>query len=122
MIDQKIKERFPDLDVRFEEVEGLTIKRASDTLEAFKSQVIGEIKVTYALETLKDDPQMRLYRDFFWKIGIDPTKIRPASEPHQADPAGQADTADQHRRGCIQPRLDKEWRAARGLRFQNAEG
>ncbi|MEE9564678.1 MAG: phenylalanine--tRNA ligase beta subunit-related protein [Candidatus Hydrothermarchaeaceae archaeon] len=80
MIDQSIKDRFPDLDVRFKKVEGLTIKRESDALEEFKSEIIEEIKDNYSLETLKDDPQMRKYRDFFWKIDIDPTKIRPASE------------------------------------------
>jgi DNA/RNA-binding domain of Phe-tRNA-synthetase-like protein len=80
MISPEIKERFPDLDVRFKKVEKLTIKRESDALEEFKSVIIEETKNNYDLETLKDDPQMRLYRDFFWKIDIDPTKIRPASE------------------------------------------
>jgi DNA/RNA-binding domain of Phe-tRNA-synthetase-like protein len=80
MISREIKDRFPDLDVRFKKVEGITVKRESDALEAFKSRVIEETKNNYDLDTLKDDPQMRLYRDFFWKIDIDPTKIRPASE------------------------------------------
>ncbi|MBP1357235.1 MAG: hypothetical protein JZD40_01930 [Sulfolobus sp.] len=31
-------------------------------------------------ETLKEDPVVRAYRDFFWRIGIDPTKIRPSGE------------------------------------------
>ncbi|MFX1521714.1 MAG: B3/4 domain-containing protein, partial [Promethearchaeota archaeon] len=39
-----------------------------------------EIKSSYILETLKDNETFRKYRDFFWKIDIDPTKIRPASE------------------------------------------
>ena len=34
----------------------------------------------YDLESLKDDPMVRAYRDFYWRIGIDPTKTRPASE------------------------------------------
>lgn len=29
---------------------------------------------------LKNNPIVRAYRDFYWKIGIDPTKIRPAGE------------------------------------------
>jgi DNA/RNA-binding domain of Phe-tRNA-synthetase-like protein len=29
---------------------------------------------------LKDLPNVRAYRDFFWSIGVDPTKSRPASE------------------------------------------
>src|SRR2546425_4729830 len=35
---------------------------------------------TYALETLKDEPRLRAYRDFFWRVGVDPTKVRPAAE------------------------------------------
>jgi DNA/RNA-binding domain of Phe-tRNA-synthetase-like protein len=80
MIDQVIKLKFPDLDVRFKKVEGLTVKNTSSSLEEFKSEIIEEIKNNYDLETLKDDPQIRKYRDFFWKIDIDPTKTRPASE------------------------------------------
>jgi DNA/RNA-binding domain of Phe-tRNA-synthetase-like protein len=80
MITPEIKDRFPDLDVRLGHIDGLGIKRENEELEEFKKEVIEEIKDNYDLETLKDDPSMRLYRDFFWKIDIDPTKIRPASE------------------------------------------
>ncbi|AWR97536.1 hypothetical protein DFR86_08210 [Acidianus sulfidivorans JP7] len=31
-------------------------------------------------EELKNNPIVRAYRDFYWKIGIDPTKVRPAGE------------------------------------------
>ncbi|RKX43257.1 MAG: hypothetical protein DRP27_08345 [Thermotogae bacterium] len=32
------------------------------------------------LDRLKDHPKIRAYRDFYWRMGIDPTKQRPASE------------------------------------------
>ncbi len=32
------------------------------------------------LEGLKDEPIFRTYRDFFWTMGVDPTKVRPAAE------------------------------------------
>ncbi|MEE8401182.1 MAG: phenylalanine--tRNA ligase beta subunit-related protein [Candidatus Hydrothermarchaeaceae archaeon] len=80
MIDSKVRGKFPDLEVRLKSVGGITIERESDALEKLKSQVAREVKETYDLETLKDDPDFRKYRDFFWKIDIDPTKIRPASE------------------------------------------
>jgi len=80
MISPEIKGRFPDLAVRFRQAKGLEIKRESGELEQFKKEVVDEIKNAYNIDTLKDDAKMRLYRDFFWKIGIDPTKIRPASE------------------------------------------
>ncbi len=34
----------------------------------------------HTIENVKDDPGYRAYRDFFWRVGIDPTKTRPASE------------------------------------------
>lgn len=80
MIDHKIKERFPNLDVRCKTVEGLFIERTSSALDEFKSKVTEQIRGVYDLKTLKDDPYLRKYRDFFWKIDIDPTKIRPSSE------------------------------------------
>lgn len=33
-----------------------------------------------SLDEVKNHPVVRAYRDFFWKIGIDPTKTRPAGE------------------------------------------
>jgi len=49
----------------------------------FSSEVEKLIKyltARYTLESLKSDPVFRAYRDFYWRIGIDPTKIRPSSE------------------------------------------
>ncbi|BAA80800.1 conserved hypothetical protein [Aeropyrum pernix K1] len=31
-------------------------------------------------EALKDDPRVKAYRRFLWRLGIDPTKVRPSSE------------------------------------------
>jgi DNA/RNA-binding domain of Phe-tRNA-synthetase-like protein len=39
-----------------------------------------QIKSNWDPETMKDHPILKAYRDFFWKLGIDPTKIRPAGE------------------------------------------
>lgn len=33
-----------------------------------------------SIDTLIDDRVIRAYRDFYWRIGIDPTKTRPAGE------------------------------------------
>jgi DNA/RNA-binding domain of Phe-tRNA-synthetase-like protein len=37
-------------------------------------------KITVSKETLKDHPTVRALRDFYWRMGIDPTKVRPSSE------------------------------------------
>ncbi len=78
--DQEIRERFPDLRVSLLTITGLKIDKESSQLEKFKEDVIQQIKSSYVLETLKDNETFRKYRDFFWEINIDPTKIRPASE------------------------------------------
>ncbi len=79
-IDLKVREMFPDLNVLTVSIRGLTVEEKSQTLEEFKKEFMMQIRSRYTLETLKDVPELRSYRDFFWKIGIDPTKIRPASE------------------------------------------
>ncbi len=79
-IDSKVKERFPDLNILTTLIQNITVKRESKGLEQFKKEFISKIRLQYDIETLKDVTELRLYRDFFWKIGIDPTKTRPASE------------------------------------------
>jgi len=37
-------------------------------------------KLNVGIESLKDHPTVRALRDFYWRIGIDPTKTRPSSE------------------------------------------
>jgi len=49
-------------------------------LNAEVGGLIRYIRSTYSLERLKDVPVFRAYRDFFWRIGVDPTKVRPSSE------------------------------------------
>ena len=79
-IDAPVHDTFPDLNILTTSIENVTVTPKSSSLEEFKKEFISEIKSSYTLETLKDVPELRLYRDFFWKIGIDPTKVRPASE------------------------------------------
>ena len=50
------------------------------SLQRAKEEVAAEVKSKFNLDTLKDQQPMRAYRDFFWRIGTDPTKNRPASE------------------------------------------
>ena len=61
-------------------VDGVKVESSGPDLHKLKEEVLGEVKPKYSLESLKDVAIFRAYRDFFWKIGIDPTKIRPAAE------------------------------------------
>jgi DNA/RNA-binding domain of Phe-tRNA-synthetase-like protein len=79
-IDERVKSTFPDLILLTTAFKNVTVNPRSEELEKFKTEFILNIRSQYDIETLKDIPELRLYRDFFWKIGIDPTKARPASE------------------------------------------
>ncbi|WP_456330227.1 B3/B4 domain-containing protein [Archaeoglobus sp.] len=44
------------------------------------AKVANKLREKYDLDDLKAHPVVRAYRDFYWKIGIDPTKQRPSGE------------------------------------------
>ena len=78
-IDPDLSKRFLDLKViNF----SMTVKntKSNSELEKFKENILKDAREKYNLESLKDVPVFRAYRNFFWKIGIDPTKNRPATE------------------------------------------
>jgi DNA/RNA-binding domain of Phe-tRNA-synthetase-like protein len=80
IIDKKASSGFPELRVLATLIGGLRVKPEDPALESLKIEVINEVKSKYNVESLKDVPSVRAYRDFFWKIGLDPTKSRPAAE------------------------------------------
>lgn len=71
---------FPELVAMDLSIKDVTVAKRSNALEDFKGTVQKRTRNKYDLEKLKDDAVFRCYRDFFWRLGIDPTKIRPASE------------------------------------------
>lgn len=79
-ISTELGERFPELRVLAEGIRGVKVEKRSEELEGFKKEVIERVKERHELGTLKDVPIFRAYRDFFWRVGIDPTKNRPAGE------------------------------------------
>ena len=79
-IASEVAEAFPDLKVLARKIYGVTVERQNAELERFKAEVVSWVKKRFKLETLKDEPIFRAYREFFWRIGVDPTKHRPASE------------------------------------------
>ena len=79
-IDSELSTRFPDLNALTLQVNGLKIQKKDVALEKIKLEVTKQVRNDYNLDDVKDHPTFRAYRDFFWRIGIDPTKIRPAAE------------------------------------------
>jgi DNA/RNA-binding domain of Phe-tRNA-synthetase-like protein len=79
-INSELKTQFPDLTVSILQIKEVKVQKRNSELEKFKVEVTRQVREEYDLESLKDQPIFRAYRDFFWKIGIDPTKNRPAAE------------------------------------------
>ncbi len=79
-VDHAIRLEYPGLAAILFEINGVRVENSLDDLEHFKSEAFQRFRSTLSLETLKDVPALRAYRDFFWRVGIDPTKTRPASE------------------------------------------
>lgn len=71
---------FPGLFVVEGDVGPVSIEKNNANLEMLKQTIITEVNERYTLEQVKDEPLFRAYRDFFWSVGVDPTKTRPASE------------------------------------------
>jgi DNA/RNA-binding domain of Phe-tRNA-synthetase-like protein len=79
-VDAALMTEFPGLRALELELDDLSVKRADPRLETLKVSVAEETRRTRTLERVKDEPVFRAYRDFYWKVGIDPTKTRPAAE------------------------------------------
>ncbi|NOZ89176.1 MAG: hypothetical protein GXO15_04540 [Crenarchaeota archaeon] len=60
---------------------GEPVSRLSgERLRVEEERLLEELRSRYTLEALRGDPLVRAYRDFYWRIGVDPTKTRPSSE------------------------------------------
>ncbi|HZW56208.1 MAG TPA: phenylalanine--tRNA ligase beta subunit-related protein [Nitrososphaerales archaeon] len=80
-IEPELEKAFPGLRVVELELPSVTIRKSKPELDLFKAEVERSIRDSVAsIEEVKDQRIIRAYRDFYWKIGIDPTKTRPAGE------------------------------------------
>jgi DNA/RNA-binding domain of Phe-tRNA-synthetase-like protein len=78
--DPKLARTIPDLKVAVLEIDIEKVENRDLELEKLKRTVVDEVRSKYSLASVKDVTIFRYYRDFFWKLGTDPTKVRPASE------------------------------------------
>lgn len=79
-IHKEILATFPGLSVEEGDLGPLAIREKSPALDALKGETVRLVRERYTLEKIKDEPLFRAYRDFFWRVGVDPTRTRPASE------------------------------------------
>jgi DNA/RNA-binding domain of Phe-tRNA-synthetase-like protein len=76
----EISESFPNLSIGVGSIKNVRVEKGNDKTGQLKRAVYEEVRAKYNINTLKDDATVRAYRDFYWSLGIDPTKIRPSGE------------------------------------------
>jgi DNA/RNA-binding domain of Phe-tRNA-synthetase-like protein len=76
----EVSERFPELSIGVGIINNVHVENENEQIKRLKKAVYEEVRAKYNIETLKDNPTVRAYRDFYWRLGIDPTKTRPSGE------------------------------------------
>ncbi|MEM3356560.1 MAG: phenylalanine--tRNA ligase beta subunit-related protein [Candidatus Bathyarchaeia archaeon] len=76
----RVTVKFPELAICVGIINGVRNEKDNIHIQELKKTVYSEVKSKYNVETLKVDPVLQAYRDFYWKLGIDPTKTRPSGE------------------------------------------
>lgn len=76
----EVSAKFPELAVCIGILSDVNVEKENENLISLKKTVYEEVSAKYDVEKLKDDLTVRAYRDFYWKLGIDPTKTRPSGE------------------------------------------
>lgn len=79
-VDPGLSSRFPGLSAKIVHVIGVSVGLEHPGLEQFKAKVVERTQGRWTLDQLREHPVFRAYRDFFWRVGVDPTKTRPAAE------------------------------------------
>lgn len=78
--DLRVLSKFPELAICIGIINGVHVEKENEQIKKLKKIIYEEVRAKYNIETLKDNPIVRAYRDFYWKLGIDPTKTRPSGE------------------------------------------
>ena len=76
----KVTERFPELAICTGTINNVNIEKENEQIQKLKKAVYEEVRAKHNIQTLKDNSTVRAYRDFYWKLDIDPTKTRPSGE------------------------------------------
>ncbi|MBO3802347.1 MAG: hypothetical protein JTT11_00490 [Candidatus Brockarchaeota archaeon] len=79
-IDGGLAGRFPGLAALSALIQGVKVEASCPRMEARKAEVFEAVRKKYDLATVKDGKNFKAYRSFFWSVGLDPTKSRPAAE------------------------------------------
>lgn len=77
---REVAAKFSQLAICAGIIRNVKVESTNEEIEKLRRQVFEEARKRHTLETLKDNPTVRAYRDFFWSLDIDPTKTRPSGE------------------------------------------
>jgi DNA/RNA-binding domain of Phe-tRNA-synthetase-like protein len=75
-----VARKFPGLQICVGEIDDVCNERTNEQIQRLSRTVCDEVRARYRVEALKDDPTVRAYRDFYWRLDVDPTKTRPSGE------------------------------------------
>jgi len=80
VIDDVVRSKF-EICVGVAEIRGVKQDDASrERISRVMRRMEEELRKAYDLERVKNVARIRAQRDFFWRMGVDPTKSRPAAE------------------------------------------
>ncbi|HDI12074.1 MAG TPA: hypothetical protein ENF63_00605 [Candidatus Bathyarchaeota archaeon] len=77
---KEVASKFPELAICIGVIREVKVQSTTSETEKLRNEIFEEARRNFVLETLKDNPIVRAYRDFFWSLDIDPTKTRPSGE------------------------------------------
>jgi DNA/RNA-binding domain of Phe-tRNA-synthetase-like protein len=75
-----VSAKFPSFSVCVGIITDIRVERENEKTRRLKTTVQAEVREEHDIEKLKDNPTVRAYRVFYWRLGIDPTKTRPSGE------------------------------------------
>ncbi|MCJ7425392.1 hypothetical protein MUP01_14170 [Candidatus Bathyarchaeota archaeon] len=78
--DSRVKNELSKLSVCLGIINNVHVEKENDKLQRLKEAIYEEVRTRYSTEELKTNPTVRAYRDFYWRLGVDPTKTRPSGE------------------------------------------
>jgi len=78
--DPQVSARFSKLAVCTGIILDVCVEKENEQIQRLRKTVHEGARAKYTIDTLKDNPTVRAYRDFYWSLGIDPTKTRPSGE------------------------------------------
>jgi DNA/RNA-binding domain of Phe-tRNA-synthetase-like protein len=80
LVDRKVPKRIGGFSIGLAELRGVSVRPSTEAFSRAEKRVVLELGKKHTVNDLKDYPVIAYYRDALWRLGLDPTKMRPSSE------------------------------------------